>query len=71
MLTRGRAQRLVLKAAELKGREAYRLRWRYEPVSTVDLQATTFCGDTSWILGQILKDEPHPGSTTRKKQCHI
>ena len=52
MLTRGRAQRLVLKAAEL---EAYRLLLRrYETVSTVttvsklvDLLATVV---TSWIL---------------------
>ena len=53
MLTRGRAQRLVLKAAEPEGLEAYRLLLRpYEPVSRVttvpkleDLLATTFSGD--------------------------
>ena len=53
MLTRGRAQRLVIKAAEPEGLEAYRLVLRrYEPVSTVttvsklvDLLATTFCGE--------------------------
>ena len=53
MLTRGRALRLVLKAAEPEGLEAYRLVLpRDEPVSTVttvskivDLLATTFCGD--------------------------
>ena len=52
MLTRGRAERLVLKAAELEGLEAYRLLFRrYEPVSTVttvsklvELLATTFSG---------------------------
>ena len=50
---RGRAQRLVLKAAEPDQLEAYRLLLRrYEPVSTVttvpklvDLLATTFSGD--------------------------
>ena len=50
MLTRGRAQRFVLKAAEPEGLEACRLLFRrYEPVSTattvsqcVDLLATTF-----------------------------
>ena len=50
---RGRSQRLVLKAAERQGLEAYRLlHQRYEPVSTVttvsklvDLLATTFSGD--------------------------
>ena len=53
MLTRGRAQRLVLKAKEPEGLEAIRLLLRrYEPVSTVttvskllDLLATTFRGD--------------------------
>ena len=53
MLTRGRAQRLVLKAAEPEGLEAHRLLLpRYEPVSLVttvsklvDLLATTFSGD--------------------------
>ena len=52
MFTRGRAQRLVLKAAEPEGLEAYRLLRRYEPVSTVttvsklvDLLATTSSGD--------------------------
>ena len=58
MLTRGRAQRLVLKAAEPEGLEAYRLLFRRcEPFSTVttvsklvDLLATTFSGDLmdSW-----------------------
>ena len=62
MLTRGRAQRLVLKAAEPEGLEAYRLLLRrYEPVSTVttvpelvDLLATTFSGDLmdSWTYFQ-------------------
>ena len=49
ILTRGRAQRLVLKAAEPEELEAYRLLRRYEPVSTVttvskfvDLLASTF-----------------------------
>ena len=50
MLTRGRAQRLVLKASDPEGHEAYRfLLWRYEPISTVtmvsklvDLLATSF-----------------------------
>ena len=53
MLTRGRAQRLVLKATESEGLEAYRLLFRrYEPVSTVTtvsklvaLLATTVSGD--------------------------
>ena len=53
MLTRGRAQRLVLKAKEPERLEAYRLLLRrYKPVSTVtivpklvDVLATTFCGD--------------------------
>ena len=53
MLTRRRAQRLVLKTAEPEGLVAYRiLLRRYEPVSTVttvsklvDLLATTFSGD--------------------------
>ena len=53
MLTRGRAQRLVFKAKEPEGREAYELLLRrYETVSTVatvskfvDLLATTFSGD--------------------------
>ena len=53
MLTRGRAQRLVLKAKEPEGLEAYRiLLWRYEPVSTVtavsklvDMLATALSGD--------------------------
>ena len=50
MLTRGRAQWLVLKAAELEALDAYRvLLRRYEPTSTVlklvYLLATTFSGD--------------------------
>ena len=53
MLTRGRAQRLVLKASERDKLEAYRfLLQRYEPISTVrmvsklvDLFATSFSGD--------------------------
>ena len=50
MLTRGRAQWLVLKAAEPEGLEVHRfLLRRYEPVSTVsklvELLATTFNGD--------------------------
>ena len=53
MLTRGRAQRLVLKAPESEGLEAYRLLLRRcEPVSKVttvpklvDSLATTFSGD--------------------------
>ena len=53
MLTRGRAPRWVLKAAEPEGLEANRsLLQRYEPISTVttfsklvDLLATTFSGD--------------------------
>ena len=53
MLTRGRAQRLVLKAAEQDELEAYRLLFRrYEPISTVttlsklvEFLATTFSGD--------------------------
>ena len=53
MLTRGRALRLVLKAAEPEGLEAYRLVLpRHEPVSTVktvakivNLLATTICGE--------------------------
>ena len=53
MLTRGRAQRCVLKASEPEGLEAYRfLLRRYEPMSTVtmvsklvDLFAPSFSGD--------------------------
>ena len=53
MLTRGRAQRLVLKAAEQEELEADRLLLRrYESISTVttvsqlvDFLATTFSGD--------------------------
>ena len=53
MLTRGRAQQLVLQAAEPEGLEAYRFLFRqHEPMSTVttvsklvDLLATTFSGD--------------------------
>ena len=52
MLTRGGAQRLVLKAAEPEGLEAYRHLRRCAPVSTVTtvsklvvLLATTFSGD--------------------------
>ena len=53
ILTRGRAQRLVFKAAEPDGLEVYRLHLRrYETVPTVmtvsklvDLLATTFSGD--------------------------
>ena len=53
MLTRGRTQRLVLKAAELEELEAYRLLFRlYEPVSRVttvsklvDLLGTSFSLD--------------------------
>ena len=53
MWRRGRAQRLVLKLAELEGLEAYHLLLRrYEPVSTdttvsklLDLLATMFNGD--------------------------
>ena len=53
MLTRGRAQRLVLMAAEPEELEAHRpLFRRYEPISTVttvsklvDLLATAFSGD--------------------------
>ena len=57
VLTRGRAQRLVLKAAEPQGLEAYRrLFRRYEPNSTVTTVSTlvdllaTMCCVTSWIL---------------------
>ena len=48
MLTRGRAQRLVLKAAEPEGLEAYRfLLRRYEPTSTVTQPHSVV---TSWML---------------------
>ena len=63
MLTRRRAQRLVLKAAELEGLEAYRLLFRrYEPVSTVttvsklvDLLPTTLSGDYMESLTYFFK----------------
>ena len=53
MLTKGRAQRLVLKASESEGMEPYRLfLQKYEPIPTVttvsklvDLLVTTFSGD--------------------------
>ena len=78
MLTEGRSQELVLKAAEPEGLEAYRfLLRRYEPISTVttvsilvDLLASTFSGDRI-ILCKVLRDESHPGSMMRKKYCKI
>ena len=62
MLTRGRAQRLVLQAAKPGGLEAYRLLLRRcEPISTVrtvselvDLLATTFSGD---IMDSLTESE--------------
>ena len=70
LLTRGRAQRLVLKAAEPEGLEAYRLLRRYEQTSTVttvskpvDLLATTFSGDFTGSLtdleGRVTSWEQH------------
>ena len=78
MLARGRAQRLVLKATEQEGLEAYRLLLRrFEPKSTattvsnlVDLLATTFGGDLMDSLTDFEK-RVHPGNMTRKKRCQI
>ena len=56
MSTRGRAQRLVLKAAEPEERDAYRLHLRrYEPISTVQFRNLWMRWQprsvvTSWIL---------------------
>ena len=73
MLTRGRAQQLVLRAAEREGFEAYRLFLRqYEPISTVttvsklvDLLATTFSGSLMDSLTDF-----HRGMK-QKKRCQI
>ena len=70
LLTRGRGQRLVLKAAEPEGLEAYRLLRRYEPISTVttvskpvDLLAIMFSGDFTGSLtdleGRVTSWEQH------------
>ena len=61
MLTRGRAQRLVLKAKEPEELEAHRfLLRRYEPVLTLttvsklwDLLVTTFSGDLILLFDRI------------------
>ena len=61
MLTRGRAQRLVLKAKEPEELEAYRfLLRRYEPVLTLttvsklsELLATTFSGDLILLFNRL------------------
>ena len=70
MLTRGRAQRLVLKAAEREGLEAYRLLFRrYEPISTVT--TVSFGGDLMDSLSDFDKHDAHLGSMTRKKHCQF
>ena len=69
MLTRGRAEQLVLKAAEPEGFEACLFYFRrYEPVSTVttvsklvDFLETTFSADLMDSL-IFFKDESHPGN---------
>ena len=78
-MTRRRGQRLVLKAAEPEGLEAYRLLLqRCAPISTVmtvptklvDLLATTFSGDLM-DSSTDLNDEQHPGSMTRKEHHQV
>ena len=65
MLTRGRAQRLVLKAAEQEGLEAYRLLVRrYEPVSR-----GKWAESTTTHKGRVGKQH-HPG-TKRAPKRHL
>ena len=79
MLTRGRAQRLVLKSKDPEGLEAYRLLLRRnEPVSRVttgsklvDLLATMLYGDLMDSLIRMRKTSRRPGNMMRKKHCQI
>ena len=78
MLTRGRAQRLVLKAAEPEELQAYRLRRRYEPVYTiaiasklVDLLAITFSGELMDFLTDFERRVASWDHDAKKTNCQV